>query len=66
METKEEEGSMDPQTTSTQQKRQHSSEWMGPHRKVKASKLSIKLITLSEGDLHNIIEMVHDITSKAL
>ena len=63
----EEEGrGTDPQTASTQMKRQCPSEWTGPGKKVKASKLSIDPITLIEGDLHNIGEMVHDVTSEAL
>ena len=31
-----------------------------------ASKLCIDLVTLTEGDLHDIDEIVHDITSEAL
>lgn len=56
---------MDPQTASTQLKHQRLSEQMGPHKKVKESKLSIDLITLTEGDLHDISEMVRDVTSEA-
>lgn len=65
METKEEEGGMDLQTTSTQLKRQHSSEKMGLRKKVKVSMLSIDLITLTKGDLHDIGETMHDMTTKA-
>ncbi len=54
METEEEEGSADPQTTLKQLKCQCPSEWTGPHKKVKAYKLFIDLITLTEGDLHGI------------
>jgi len=65
-ETKLEEGIVDPQTVSTQLKSQHPSECTGPHKKVKASKLSTDPITLAKGDLHNIGETVHDVTSEAL
>jgi hypothetical protein len=54
METERGRVAQDPQTTSTQLKRQHPREQMGPRKKVKASKLSIDPITLTEGDLHDI------------
>jgi len=38
----------------------------GPRKNVKASKLAIDPITLTEGDLHDIDEMVRDVTSEAL
>ena len=66
METKEEEGGADPQTTSTQLKCQCPTERTGPRKKVKASKLSIDQITLTEGGFHDIGETVHDVTTKAL
>ena len=39
---------------------------MGPCKKVKASKLSIDLITLTEGDLHDIGETMCDVTMEGL
>jgi len=65
-EAKEEEGSADPQTKSTQLNRQHLTERTRPRKKAKESKLSIDLITLTDGDLHDIGEMVRDVTSEAL
>lgn len=65
-EIKEEEGSTDPQTASKQLKHYHLSERTGPCKKVKASKLSINLITLTEGDLHDIGKKVRYVTYKAL
>jgi hypothetical protein len=41
-------------------------EEQGPRKKVKASKLSIDPITLTEGDLHDIGETVRDVTNEAL
>ena len=60
------EGSVDPGTASTQLKHQHPVERPRLRKKVKASKLSIDPITLTEGDLHNIKETVHDVTSEDL
>jgi len=66
METEEEEGGVDPQTASTQLKCQRLSERTGLCKKVKASKLSIDPITLTEGDLHDIGETVRNVTTEAL
>jgi len=60
------EGSIDPGTTSTQLKCPHITERSGPRKKVKALKLAIDLITLTEGDLHDISEMVRNVTSEVL
>jgi len=57
---------VDPKTASTQLKHQHLSERMGSRKKVKVSELSIDLITLTEGDLHDIGETVHEIMTEAL
>ena len=57
---------MDPQTVLMELKRQHPIELVGFRKKVKALKLSIDPITLTEGDLHDIGEIVHDVTSEAL
>lgn len=65
-ETKTIEGSADPGTASTQLKNPHITERVGPRKKVKASKLSIESITLTEGDLHDIDETVYDVTNEAL
>lgn len=65
-EVEEEEGGVDPQTASTQLKRQHPIKGTRPYKKVKALKLSIDLITLTEGDLHDISKTVCDLTSEAL
>lgn len=65
-ETDLEEGGADPQTTSTQLKRQCLREQVGQQKKSKASKTSFDLITLTEGDLHDIGETVRDITTEAL
>jgi len=51
---------------STQLKRPHTVERVGPRKKVKASKLAIDLITLTEGDLHDIGETIRDVTKEAL
>jgi len=51
---------------STQLKCQHPAEQAGSHKKVKASTFSIDPITLTKGDLHDISETVHDVTSDAL
>lgn len=51
MEIEEEESGADPQTVLTQLKCQHQSESRGLCKKVKASKLSIKLITLTKGGI---------------
>ena len=53
-------------TTLTQLKLSHILERSGPKKKVKASKLAIDPITLTEGDLHDISEMVCDVTNDAL
>jgi len=45
---------------------QHPVEQVGLRNKVKASKLSIDPITLTEGDLHDISKMLHDVTNEAL
>ena len=65
-EEKTEEGGADPRTTSTQLKRQHPTERAGSRKKVKALKLSIDLISLTEGNLHDIGEIVCDVTNEAL
>lgn len=66
MEIEEEEGGANPQTTSTQLKCQHLSERIGSCKKVKASKMFIYQITLTEGDLHDIGETMRDVTTEAL
>lgn len=66
METKEGEGVIDPKIKSTQLKHQRPSERTGLCKKVKVSKLSIDLITFTEGDLHDVGETVCDVTTKAL
>ena len=63
-ETKEE--GADSKTTSMWLKCQHIIERGGWHKKVKALKLSIDPITLTEGDLHDIGKTVHNVTSEAL
>ena len=65
-EVEEEEGGADPQTASTQLKCKHPTERTGLRKKVKALKLSIDPITLTEGDLHDIGKTVHDVTFEAL
>lgn len=57
---------MDLRTTSTQLKRPHTIERVGPRKKVKASKLAIDPITLTKGDLHDICETVRDVNNEAL
>ena len=57
---------MDPQTTSTNLKHQHPIEWAGSRRNFKASKLSIDLITLTKGDLHDICETMCDVNFESL
>lgn len=59
-------GSVDTGTSSTQLKHPHVAERTAPRKKVKASKLDIDLITLTEGDLHDIGETVCDVTNEAL
>lgn len=61
-----EEGGVDPRTALTQLKRQHPAERAGSWKKVKASKLSIDPIILTEGDLYEIGETVRDVTNEAL
>ena len=60
------EGSVDPGAASTQLKCPCIVEREGPRKKVKASKLAIDPITLTEGDLHDIGEMARDVTNEAL
>ena len=60
------EGSTDPGTTYTQLKRLRIVERLDPRKKVKASKLAIDPITLTKGDLHDIDEIVRDVTSEVL
>ncbi len=60
------EGSVDPGAASTQLKCQRIVQRSGPWKKVKGSKLAIDLITLTEGDLHDIGETVRDVTSDTL
>ena len=59
-------GSADLGTTSKQLKRPHTIEQAGSRKKVKALKLAIDPITLTEGDLHDIGETVRDVTNEAL
>jgi len=65
-EEKTKEGGTDPRIVSTQMKCQHPAERVGSRKKVKASKLCIDLITLTEGDLHDISKTVHNVTNEAL
>jgi len=60
------EESTDLGTTYTQLKWPCIAERSGPRKKVKTSKLDIDPITLTEGDLHDISETVHDVTNEAL
>lgn len=60
------EESVDAGTNSTQLKWPHIAERMGPRKKVKASKPAIDPITLIQCDLHDIGEMVQDVTSEVL
>ena len=57
---------MDPQTMSTQLKRQCPREKVGLRKKSKASKTSSDPITLTKGDLHDIGEIVRNATAEAL
>lgn len=65
-ETETEKGSTDLGTASPQLKWPCITERSGPRKKVKASKLATDPITLTKGDLHDIGEMVRDITSEVL
>lgn len=60
------EESADPETTSTQLKWSHVIEISCPRKKVKASKLAIDPIKLTEGDLYEIGETVRNVTKEAL
>jgi len=51
---------------STQLKRLHVMERSGPRKKAKASKLDIKPITLTEGDLYDISDTVREVTREVL
>ncbi len=65
-ETETSEGSTNLGTASTHLKCPHTAECIRPRKKIKALKLAIDPITLTEGDLHDICETVHDVTNKAL
>ena len=65
-ETETTEGGVDPRAALTQLKHPRIAERVGPRKKFKALKLAIDLITLTEGDLHDIDEIVHDVTSESL
>lgn len=54
----------DPGTNSTQLKRPHVLEGSGPQKYFKALRLAINPITLTEGDLYDISETVHDVTKE--
>lgn len=41
-------------------------EQTGPRKKTKASKLDVEPITLTEGDLYDISDIVHEVTREAL
>lgn len=58
--------STDLSTTSTQLKQPRGIEVSGPRKNTKASKLDIEPITLTEGDLYNIGDIVHDFTREVL
>lgn len=60
------EGSIDLRIVSTQIKWLCIIETLGPGKKIKASKLAINLITLTTCGLHDIGEIVHDVTSESL
>lgn len=53
-------------TMSTQLKRSCVTERSGPQEKVKASKLTFDPITLTEGNLYDIGDMVHEVTKEVL
>lgn len=52
---------MDPSSTSTQLKRSCGPEKVAPRKKVKATKTSVDLIMLTEGDLLDIREMIRKV-----
>lgn len=66
METEIDEGGTDLQIATTQLKHQRPREQVRPRNKSKASKTSFDLITLTKGDLHDVGEMVHEVTTEAL
>jgi len=57
---------MDLQIASTQLKLPCQREQVGPQKKSKASNTSFDMITLTEGDPHDIAETVRDVTAEAL
>jgi len=57
---------VDPQETSVHIKCPREHEKRGSRKKSKATKTSLNPITLTEGDLHDIGDMVRDVTSEAL
>lgn len=65
-ETETTEGSVDLGAMSTQLKHPRIIEKLGPRKKFKASKLAIDTITLTEVDLHDIVETVRDVIGEAL
>jgi len=56
----------DPSTTPAQLKRMCGIEQIGPRKKTKASKLEGETITLTEGALYDISDIVHEVTREAL
>lgn len=66
MEIETEEVGADLQIATTQLKHQCPRQQVGPRKKLKASKTSFDLIALTEGDMHDIGEMVHEVTTEAL
>ena len=57
---------MDLQVTSAHLKRPREQEKGGLRKKSKATKTSLDPITLTEGNLHEIGDMVRDVTAEAL
>jgi len=57
---------VDPGSTSIQLKRPHGPEKTAVKKKVKVTKTSVDPITLTEGDLFNIGETIHEVTKDAL
>jgi len=57
---------VDPHTTSDHIKHPREQEKVGSRKKYKANKVSLDPITLTEGDLHDIGDMVQDVTAEEL
>lgn len=57
---------IDPSMKSTQLKWPHGMELTGPRKKTKASKLDGEHITLTEGDLYDISDIIYEVTREVL